>query len=438
MKLNFTLSILLLCFFSTLKAQEECSQRYKDKIFEKVDYTGNFVFSTNENIGGVMRDIKYDFYEPAGDTAPLRPLIILWHGGAFLDIFNKRSPDIILIAHEFVKRGYTVISADYRGVKNAFDLLKEKEIVKEVVRSVIDGNDLICKIMDDINNNGNPHRINKDEIFAGGVSGGAILGMHLMYIKSLDQMPGEYKKWALEVDNGGGEIALQNKFCSPNPIKGFISISGAILDTAWIQKSDMSLLIFHGGIDNLVPYEYAQPLFGAKDLPYVYGGKLIHEQAQRVGINTTFIDYPERGHVPYMNITGTNVMELIQEVSNGLINDEIFIKDMQTMTDFLSSQVECEKIVVEPTALRPINSIAINLYPNPVNDYFEIQLPESKKWNINILDVSGRSVLQNQFVGNQYQQLAKNLSPGMYVVQISNSDEPEKVFIGKIVQQKLD
>lgn len=433
MKLVFTLCFLFFSIIFSLNAQEECSQRYHEKIFEEVVYSGNHVFSTRANIGGVVRDIKYDFYEPAGDTAALRPLIIIWHGGAFIDIFNKRSPDVILMAHEFVKRGYTVISADYRGVKNAFDLLKEKEIVKVVVRSVIDGNDLVCKIMDDINNNGNPHRINPDEIFASGVSGGAILGMHLMYIKSLAQMPGEYEKWSLEVDEGYGEEALQNKFCSPNPIKGFISISGAILDTSWIQKSDMSLLVMHGGQDALVPYSYAQPLFGAPDLPYVYGGKLINEQAQRVGINTTFLDYPDRGHVPYMNISGTNLIEIMEDVLKGLINEEIFNNDMRSMTDFLTSQIECEKIV-PATPLKNYTFEQVQIYPNPVKDYFQIQLPENKEWNLNIVDISGRSVLKNQFIGNQFQQSTTSLSPGIYILQISDTQEPDKIFTGKFVQ----
>lgn len=437
MKHICTLTTFFICLAFSLNAQDECTQRYREKVFEKVQNTGTYVFSTRQNPGGAMRDIRYDFYEPAGDTAALRPLIIIWHGGAFIDIFNKRSPDVILMAHEFVKRGYTVISADYRGVKNVTDLLKEKEIVKEVVRTVIDGNDLICKIMDDINNNGNPHRINPKAIFASGVSGGAILGMHLMYIKSLDQMPEEYREWALSVDSGVGEVTLQNKFCSPNPIKGFISISGAILDTAWIQKNDMSLLIFHGGQDKLVPYGYAKPLFGVETLPFVYGGKPMNEQAQRVGINCTFIDYPDRGHVPYMNISGTDLGEILQSILKGLVDEELFNQDMKTMSEFMASQFECEKKVEIPTSLRPLNSIEINLYPNPSSDYFKIELPESRKWTINILDVSGRSVLQNQFVGNQYQQSSSSLSPGAYIVQISNIDQPDKVYIGKIIQQKL-
>ena len=113
MRFNFTLSILFLSVFFSLKAQEECSPRYNEKVFDKVDYSGTYIFSTKPVPGGVFRDMRYDFYEPEGDTAALRPLIIIWHGGAFIDLFNKRSPDVILMAHEFVKRGYTVISADY-------------------------------------------------------------------------------------------------------------------------------------------------------------------------------------------------------------------------------------------------------------------------------------------------------------------------------------
>ena len=433
MKLNFTFSLIFFSVLFSLNAQEECTQRYQEKVFDQVEYSGNIVFSTKPNIGGVIRDIKYDFYEPVGDTAALRPLIIIWHGGAFIDIFNKRSPDVILMAHEFVKRGYTVISADYRGVKNAFDLLKEKEIVKVVVRSVIDGNDLICKIMDDINNNGNPHRINPDEIVASGVSGGAILGMHLMYIKSLAQMPGEYEKWALEVDDGYGEEALQNKYCSPNPIKGFISISGAILDTAWIQNSDMSLLIMHGGQDHLVPYGYAQPLFGAPDLPFVYGGKLINEQAQRVGINTTFLDYPERGHVPYMNISGSNLIEIMEDVLKGLINEEIFNNDMKSMTDFLTTKIECEK-AAPATPIRNYTYENLQIYPNPTSDKFQIQLENTSNWKLEISSISGQIISSENFIGQTYSKNIEQLAPGMYIIQATSNDIlDDKIYTNKLI-----
>lgn len=433
MRFNFTLSILFLSVFFSLKAQEECSPRYNEKVFDKVDYSGTYIFSTKPVPGGVFRDMRYDFYEPEGDTAALRPLIIIWHGGAFIDLFNKRSPDVILMAHEFVKRGYTVISADYRGVTNVLDLLKEKEVVQEVVRTVIDGNDLICKIMDDINNHGNPHRINPDAIFASGVSGGAILGLHLMYIKSLNQMPPKYKEWAMEVDNGAGEAALQNKFCSPNPIKGFISISGAILDTAWIQKSDMSLLIFHGGLDRLVPYEYAQPLFGAENLPYVYGGKLVSEQAQRVGLNSTFIDYPDRGHVPYMNITGTTPAEIIADFSKGLINEELFNKDMRSMTDFMFSQMECEK-VVKATPIKNYTYENLQIYPNPTENNIHVQLDSYGKWKVELREISGKIIFSDNFTGQNYSKNLEQLPTGIYIIQaISNDVSNGKIYTNKLI-----
>jgi len=432
MRISLLFSLFVLTLTPYLSAQE-CTGRYREKVFEKVKLSGTIPFASNPMAGGGLRELNYDFYEPEGDTASQRPLVIIWHGGAFLDLFNKRSPDIVMIAHELVQRGYVVISPDYRGLKSIGSFLKERDVIEEVVRSVIDGNDLVCRVMDDIENKGNPHRINKDEIFAGGVSGGAILGLHLLFLENLDQMPPQYAAWARTVDGGRADIALANKYCTANPIKGFINISGALLDTAWIKKTDVTLIHYHGDKDFIVPYDQDRPLFGLQTLPIINGSKPIHEKAVKEGIQSTFEDYKGRGHVPFLNLNIEDISDLLNIVSGGLVDEAIFYENIGAMVDFLAAQVECEK-AVQPTPVFNNSYLALNIYPNPADGQFRVNLGKSAKWNMDIRDISGRLISSDIFTGQQFSKDTRQLNAGMYVVQITPADNSALTgYSGKLI-----
>ncbi|MCO5247566.1 MAG: hypothetical protein M9887_01245 [Chitinophagales bacterium] len=239
---TFFLILTLTFIFSFSEAQEyECTMRYRDKIFNSVGMEGNVSFGQWVTSNGGIRPLRYDVYFPKNDTATLRPLVILWHGGAYLDMFTKESPDIVMMAKDLARMGYVAISPDYRGVRDVMDMFNDDGLIKEVVGSAIDANRAVCHILDQIENGGNPYRINKDEIFAGGVSGGAVTGLHALLLPSLDDLGEQYAKWAREVDNGEADELISNKFCGhKNAIKGFINISGGILDTSFIKPVPIS------------------------------------------------------------------------------------------------------------------------------------------------------------------------------------------------------
>jgi hypothetical protein len=80
----------------------------------------------------------------------------------------------------------------------------------------------------------------------------------------------------------------------------------------------------------------------------------------------------------------------------------------------------------------------LNMYPNPVADDLNIQLPGSTtgKVFISVFDYTGKQVMQKEMVlsGSQSTILLKltSLSAGMYTIQLNKKDE---LFIGKIIKQ---
>ena len=427
----FTLSFLISILFFPLLQAQECSDRYRAKVFSKIDVDANIVFGQTE-ISGASAPLRYDVYMPHDDTVALRPLVILWHGGGFLDMFKKTSPDIVALAKDLAKAGYVVISPDYRGIRDFSDLLNKKELIKEVVKAAIDGNKAICHILDQIENQGNPYRINQNEIFAGGVSGGAVLGLHLILMNSVSDLPAEFVAWAREVDGGVIDQLFDTKYCNhPNIIKGFFSISGGIVDTAFIKPTPTDFIFYHGTADPLIPYDKGKPMGGLYDAPDLYGSKPIHEKMEEIGMHSILYSYPGVGHVPFLNL---DLVSFFKQWN--LVNKDIYIETLETMTDYMFSKIECVPLSTDTTvatSIRNTHTQALRLYPNPTNSTFEMDLPESGKWQLSVFNLSGKLIEQSSFQGVHFQQSIEQYGKGIYFIQVKNLGGKDLTFYGKVI-----
>lgn len=426
-----TLFTSILFFFTgvlLLNAQDECTGRYREIVFRSVALDGQIDFeSWSKHNGG--RLLRYDVYSPKGDTASLRPCIILWHGGAFVDAIKKNSPDIVTLAKDLAKMGYVVITPDYRGLRDLTGFGRTEDMIKVVVGSTLDANDAVCHVLSGIEN-GNPYRINRDEIFAGGVSAGAIIGLHGLFLNDADELGAQYAGWAREIDNGRIDDVLAGKFCgNPDIIKGFFSVSGALVDTSFMRSTSVKFLHIHGTHDDFVPFDVGQPLWGFTAAPDLYGSKPIHEKSLQLGIQSELIIYEGGGHVPYLNLDE----ELLTSLN--LINKKKYDECLAAISSFLFDQLTCEKKTAPVTSVKGGNSIELKFYPNPAAQSFQINMPESRQWQIQIFDVSGKIVLQNSFNGNRYSQSIHGVANGLYIVQISDLQETDQLYTGKIVKQ---
>ncbi|MCO5232602.1 MAG: T9SS type A sorting domain-containing protein [Chitinophagales bacterium] len=407
---------------------DNCSARYREKIFDRLEYHAQVDFeSWTKYHGGPV--LRYNVYSPKDDTAALRPLIILWHGGAFIDAIKKNSPDIMDLVKDLAKMGYVVIAPDYRGLTDLTKFNSTEELIKIVVKSTLDANDAVCHIVSQIDN-GNPYRINKNEIFAGGSSAGSIIGLHGLFLNKVEDL-GEYSTWAREVDEGRIDEVLANKFCADkNIIKGFFNISGALVDTNFIQNTSTQFLHIHGTKDDFVPFDFGAPLFGATAAPNMYGSKRIHEKCLQQGVQSEFMIFENGGHVPFLNL---DIKDLIAQVN--FIDKEKYNRVLNGIVDFLFKQIACEKKAVSPTAIFPTNIKEINIQPNPTIDNFYISMPISEKWNFKIYHISGQIVQQGQFSGYNHQVDIAQLAKGIYITEIQNGTENNTTFIGKIIKQ---
>ncbi len=78
---------LLLGSLSPLLAQNHptCGGgRYISEVFTAIDSTAGVLYGNNTTFGGNNQDLFMDIYEPVGDTAPMRPAVVLAFGGSFI------------------------------------------------------------------------------------------------------------------------------------------------------------------------------------------------------------------------------------------------------------------------------------------------------------------------------------------------------------------
>ena len=139
--------------------QVSFGQRYLTKTFDSVAVEADIQYGFNFNYKGDSTKLFLDIYKPFGDTAMERPLIVLAHGGSFVQ-GNRKAADIVNVCKKLAEMGYVTVSIQYRlGVDIASGNTLEKEFQQAVFRGAQDGRAAI-RYMNKLVQNGNPYKIN--------------------------------------------------------------------------------------------------------------------------------------------------------------------------------------------------------------------------------------------------------------------------------------
>ena len=87
--------------------------RYADEVFSDVTVTSNIVWGSAPARDGSSISLTLDLYEPAGDTVERRPALVVAHSGGF-KVGSKTNAVSVDLANRFARKGYVVISINYR------------------------------------------------------------------------------------------------------------------------------------------------------------------------------------------------------------------------------------------------------------------------------------------------------------------------------------
>ncbi|MGE0560728.1 MAG: T9SS type A sorting domain-containing protein [Flavobacteriales bacterium] len=415
------LSIFCLTLISVYQLSAQCDGRYQADIFANADVS-TVQYGSNQDLNSTTINLTMDIYQPQGDTATNRPLIIFAHGGSF-SAGTKNDADIVFFCTEMAKKGYVCASINYRLAPSAFSLIAEETTVKVVLMAIQDGKAAVRYFRQDAATS-NTYKINPDQIFMGGTSAGGILGINLAYLDSTDTMSANWQNWSTQI--GGLEGNSGNPgYCSY--VNGTFGFAGGVADLNWINNNDVPWYGCHAETDNTVKIGYGQPLNGFTPV-FLYGSDSINGRLNSLGIHASYDRYTGGNHPPF----------------NG--NSTIMANNKDSLATFLYRILDCNpnnlQLPIQKTCNSTVglaelttNAIEAKIYPNPFNNQITVELNNKYALNntrISVINSIGE-VLTDQAATSYINTISlNNLAQGVYFVKISS---PEGASTQLIVKQ---
>lgn len=369
---------------ASLMAHGQCEDgRYQELIFSEAEVQSDIQYGNNIDYLGAEQDLFLDVYTPAGDTETMRPLVIMVHGGSFVS-GSKNGPDVVPLANDFARMGYTTASIQYRlGIP--LTLALTLPATEAVVRGYHDFKAAVRFFRKSVEEDGNPYGIDPDQIYVAGVSAGGFVALHSAYMDELSEVPDiiDFTVPGLEGDLEGesGNAGYSSE------VSAVVNICGAIGETEWIQAGDEPVLSFHGTEDATVPF--GTDILELLTFPVleVNGSSSIHAKAEEEGLTHCFEIHEGADHVPHVT------------------NPAYYDTTRTVMTNFLAHFV-CPDVDLA-CSYSPLVGIENEFevfnqtflaFPNPASERLNLILPVSTKQSkLELRDQTGRIVAQWEF-----------------------------------------
>lgn len=416
--LLLTASILI--FASTIQLKAQCGgNRYHDFVFPGLPtVTSNIQYGSSVRFNNTTQNLMLDVYQPNGDTASTRALIIIAHGGSFVG-GSKTGSDVTGLSKDFAKMGYVTASIDYRLFMTdlPFPGPDSNDGGAAVLRAVHDARAAVRYFRKNARIGGNTYKIDTNNIFFAGVSAGALTALHLAYMDQENEFPSYIDTTGITVGTKTGQPGLHGGIegKSGNPgysskVKAVVSLSGALSDTAWMHAGDTPAFMTHGTSDGTVPYGtaiiYLQPP-STFPMQYIDGSSSVAARANQVGIVNCFRTYFGQGHVAE---------------SNAHYYDTTLVIARNFLEHFTCGiPLNCNYTTDVSVSDIAVTDVSINVYPNPANTSITVDLSSFSRSNVTVelFDAMGRKVRN---IGNlktdKYVIQRDNLPSGIYFLNI--------------------
>ncbi|MCC7301420.1 MAG: T9SS type A sorting domain-containing protein [Bacteroidia bacterium] len=377
-------------FAQTWLLPDTSGGRYCNEIFSNVVTTSNISYGQAMNINNTNQVLQLDIYSPAGDTVSHKPLIVLAHGGSFIS-GSRTSPDVVTLCTRLAKMGYVAVSISYRlGIGFPIDSINA---TKAVVRATQDMKAAVRFFRQDAMG-ANLYKTHPNYVFAGGVSAGAFMGLHLAYLDQVSEVP----TWINLSTIGGLEGNSGNPGYS-HKVNAVINLCGALGDSSWLVSGDPPLLSMHGNQDATVPFGTAMIYVLSFPVMIVDGSASLELRANNVGVPNTFYPWWGQDHVPFTS-------------STAYMDSTVWaIRDFLCPLVVQPSATGVSELVMEPV---------LNVYPNPAGDQFTLSIPGKQTgFTVMIFDVNGKLLIEKR---DQTTLSCTFLENGIYIIRVQTSE----------------
>ncbi|MFY8021051.1 MAG: T9SS type A sorting domain-containing protein [Bacteroidia bacterium] len=387
--------LFIICFQFVFVFAGTAQVRYLDPIFDSASVLPNEKYGQAVNYQGQTQDLFLDFYYGLNDTFTSRPLLILAHGGSFIQ-GNKASADIVKVAKEMAKRGYAVASIQYRlGVNIAGIGGLTQEFTHAVWRGTLDGRAAVRFFRKSFEN-GNPYGIDTSRIYVGGISAGGVLGLHMQCL----DLPSEVAMAKVDTNAIGGIEGNSGNPGYSYRAKGVISLCGALSNVSWMENNkSLKLISMHGTNDQTVPYASDYFKFFGNPIGFLQGSYSVDSAAKIMGITSAFYTFYGADHVPF----STNAVY------------------MDTTIKFVSHELYKQLTGLIPSSIQESNTSEISVYPNPASSSIQLNGFQSAV-SYEIYSLDGKQI-QKGISSPDLSISIDSINPGVYVLHLFSQNQ---------------
>ena len=286
MKGKLLLTVLCLAIAGT-----SIGQRYLTPQFTTVKKTAGVKFGENLGYNSsflTTEDLLMDVYEPDGDTATNRPVIILGHGGSYLSLYQwgvREQNSVVELCNRFAKLGYVAVSISYRlgwAAGSTDAETREKTIINAVYRAMQDFKTCVRYFKKDASTT-NLWKADPCKIFVGGTNSGGYSALavanlnkqsELVGVKFLDSNGNPYidQTKTGDFDGFGGTQNLNNHTGYTSTARAVLALGAATGDSTWVEAGEIPVVAFAGVDETTTPYNTAIVITGSGTAIIVVSG----------------------------------------------------------------------------------------------------------------------------------------------------------------------
>lgn len=257
------------------------NMRYHDPVFANVDVQHDVSYGAAVDAAGDDVPLVLDLYQPAGDVATQRPVLILAHGGGFVG-GDKEADSMGTLARAFAQRGYVTASINYRLDPRVSPACFRGDVTSRCRNAALEAQHDAQAAVRWFRANSTALRVDPGRIAIGGLSAGAVAALGVAY--------------------NAGDAGSSGNAGPASDVQAAVSLSGFALDDSWMGAGDAPALLLHGTADEIVPYPEAMET---------------RDAAQGAGLIANLVTVDGGGH--------------------GLVGDDAIV--IRTTADFLAQQL---------------------------------------------------------------------------------------------------
>jgi len=223
--------------------------RYRDHVFADMTITHDLVYGSAPDLNGVPVTLTLDLYEPAGDTAAARPVVIAVPGGGFVTGDKSLPGWVTYTVDPLVQRGFVVASINYRLLASSPCIgtpVPTSECATAAAAGIHDGQAVVRWLRA----NATTYRIDTGRIAIEGVSSGGIVATGVGVMS--DQV-GE-----------SGNPGYSSR------VAAWFSVAGGLPGGEFVGSSDPPGYLMSGSADTVVPHQWSVDTANALDNARVF------------------------------------------------------------------------------------------------------------------------------------------------------------------------